>query len=45
MAPIRSGPRLTQQDVAAEWSRRAQRDGLARGDRSFAALIALEPAS
>lgn len=30
MAPIRSGPRLTQQDIAAEWSRRAQRDGLAR---------------
>ncbi len=30
MAPIRSGPRLTQQDIAAEWRRRARRDGLAR---------------
>lgn len=30
MAPIRSGPRRTQQDIAAEWNRRAQRDGLAR---------------
>ncbi len=30
MASIRSGPQLTQQDIAAEWSRRAQRDGHAR---------------